>query len=269
MTAATTIKTLAKDSLARAAQMIVPSLPLAGVFLVSVGGMVWSANTLPDDAIGSLAFIGVVLLCLFAHSLFSAAMYRASLPPHGGLLAAAWRLTLAWLLMIVVVSIIAAIIVLFFSLFGTVLGVAMGDETAFERGEVVDISEQMRASGVFLPMFLVFLLVLFWVFWFAVRMMTFAAASVSRGGVHVFRTWFWTKHHFRQLAPLMVGLIALPVIISSALGAAMISLIPSPDGPFLYALTAILFTAISLPTAWLGHGFAAAVYTVLAPPIEP
>ena len=118
------LSALLNDSLNKTARLIAPSFPFALLFVLATGAMVWAAGVLPETTAGTSAFFAAVFATLFAHNLFSASMYRAVLKHRGSLIASAWKLTLAWMLMIVVVSIGASIIVLFFALIGASLGVA-------------------------------------------------------------------------------------------------------------------------------------------------
>lgn len=254
------LSALLNDSLNKTARLIAPSFPFAILFVVATGGMVWAAAILPETTAGTSAFFAVVFATLFAHNLFSASMYRAVLESHGGLVASAWKLTLAWLLMIVVIAIGSSMIVLFFALIGASLGVA-----STEVGEgVTDITVEMQANGTFWPLFGLFVATLFGVFWFAVRIILFASATTVRNQVHVFRTWYWTKGHVRALAPLMIGLIAIPVILLSFGATMLVSALLGPaETPFDVGVSTALVSLVLLPSAWLGHGFAAAVFARL------
>lgn len=253
------LKQILSNSLNQTARVIVPSLPYAALFVLTLGGLVWAAGALPDGSAGSAGFSVVALVTLFTHSLFSARMYHVDLVPEAGLIRSAWILTLAWLLVIVVAAIGASIILLFFSLIGSSLGVA-----ANESGQdITDMTAQMRANGTFWPLFGVFLATIFGVFWFAVRMMLFAAASATRGRVHVFRTWSWTKGHFRTLGPAMGLMVALPVLVLSSVASAAAAFVAGP------VAGTVLVMIILLPSAWLGHGFAASAYQSLAPKTDP
>ncbi|MEM9571248.1 MAG: hypothetical protein AAF996_07265 [Pseudomonadota bacterium] len=260
------ISTLFQDSLSRTGRLIVPSLPFGLLFVFASGLIVWAAGALPEGGGGFLAFACLAFATLFAHSLFSAAMYRSVLPYEGRLLSGAWRLTLAWILVFVVAAIGGSIIVLFFSLIGASLGVATGEAGQ----EITDMTAQMRDSGTFWPLFAIFAATLFGVFWFAVRLMLFAGASAVRGQVHVFRTWYWTKGHFFVLAPLMLGLIVMPVLLLTWLSQSVASSVfDAPSTPFQLGLSTALVSLILLPSAWLGHGFAAGALAKLAPSETP
>lgn len=256
------ISSLLKDSIARTRRLIVPSLPFALLFAAMMGVLVWGAGALPDGGAGFLGFVVLTFAALLAHSLFSVSMYQAALPIGAGRLNRAIKLSMAWLLMIVVASIGAAIIVLFFALIGASLGVASGETGQ----EITDMTAQMREAGTFWPLFAVFVLTLLGVFWFAVRMVLFAAATSARNQVHVFRTWYWTKGHFKTLAPLMVLFVILPLLICGFVASALMPL--SAGGavtPLTMGASTTLFTVMLTPSAWLGHGYAAAAYTALAP----
>ena len=256
---------LLQESFSRARKLILPSLPHAAIFVVSTGVLIWAANTLPDGGSGFALFSALTFLTLFAHSLFSVAMYHAVLPARTGTLAAAWKLTLAWILVFVILAIGASMITLFFALIGASLGVGTSDDV----GNIGDMTQQMREGGTFWPVFMLFLATLFGVFWFITRLITFAAATASRGTVHVLRTWYWTKGRFRVLGPLLLVLIALPLIalsyLSTWVGSALFSADPSPVEA---ALAAMLGLMILLPSAWLGHGFAATAFVHLAPRVR-
>jgi hypothetical protein len=254
-----------QDSLARTGRMIVPSLPFGILFVAASGGLVWAAGILPEGGTGFFAFICVAFATLFAHSLFSASMYRAVLPYEGSLFGSAWTLSLAWMLVIVVAAIGGSIIVLFFSLIGASFGVASGEPGQ----EITDMTAQMREGGTFWPLFAVFVATLFGVFWFAVRLMLFAGASSVRNQVHVFRTWYWTKGHFRVLGPLMIVLIVVPIFLLAWLAQLIVAAtIGASDTPVQMALSTALVSLILLPSAWIGHGFAASVFAKLAPSQE-
>ena len=262
MTRLLSLSELATDTLEKTAQLIVPSLPFGVSFVIASGVLVWGAGALPDGGTGFFLFVALAFGALFAHSLFSAAMYRAVLPAENGLLNSAWKLTLAWLLVMVVAAIAATIIVLFFSLIGARLGVASGEAGR----EITDMTAQMRAGGTFWPLFALFLFTLVGLFWFAVRLMLFAGASALRGQVHVFRTWYWTKGQFRVLAPLMTSFVVLPILglsmIAQFANAAMFSAL---ETPLETGISVAFITLILLPSAWLGHAFAASVFERLAP----
>ncbi|MEL6857777.1 MAG: hypothetical protein AAFO74_05285 [Pseudomonadota bacterium] len=259
------VSNLLQDSVARTKRLIVPSLPFAVVFAVMTGILVWGAGALPEGGAGFVGFTALAFATLFAHSLFSVAMYRAALPMGAGQLGRAWKLSLAWMLIFVVASIGGAIIVLFFSLIGASLGVVSGEAGQ----EIVDMTAQMREAGTFWPLFALFSLTLFGVFWFAVRISTFAAATSARGQVHVFRTWYWTKGHFRTLAPLAILFIILPVIVCALMASAITQQLSShEDSALMTGLSVAVFTYVLTPSAWLGHGFASAVYAALAPADE-
>ena len=253
---------LLKDSFDRARRLMGPSLPYAAIFILALGGMVWSAGVLPDGGTGFAAFSAISFASIYAHSLFSASMYHVVLDHETGLMSAAWKLTLAWLLMIVIVSIGASIIILFFSLIGSSLGVVSGESS----DNITDMAAQMREGGTFWPLFAVFIATLFGVYWFMTRMMIFAAASATRGAVHVLRTWSWTKGQFRVLGPAMGLLIVAPLIVGSFI-ANFVAGAVFGTGPLSAPLTAahsMLVMAILLPTAWIVHGFAASGYAWVA-----
>ena len=250
------------DSLDRTRRLALPSLPYGLLFSTAFGGLVYIAGALPEDGAGFLIFASLALVCLFTHSLYSVSMYHAVLPAAAGTLKSAWTLTLAWVLVIVVAAIGASMIVLFFALIGASLGVGTSENVE----TITDMTAQMREGGTFWPLFLLFLATLFGVFWFAVRLMTFAAASATRRGVHVFRTWYWTKGHFRTLGPAMLVLIAVPIAVLGYLAGIVTSgWGDDPASPIQSGFTAAVFMIILLPSAWLGHGFAASVFARLAP----
>lgn len=251
------IRAVLKDSANNAVRMVRPSFLFGALWSVAMGGLVWAAGALPEGGAGFVAFSALAGLTLFAHSWFSVSMYHAVLPTQAGALKSAWVLSLAWVLMIVVIAIGTSIIVLFFSLIGSSLGAATGEVDQ----NITDMTAQMRADGTFWPLFAVFIATLFGVFWFAVRMMLFAVSSATRGSVHVFRTWYWTKNYFRILGPSLLLLIVLPIIGLGYVAGAIVAPITDP------ALNTALTCFLLLPTAWLGHGFAAAVYDKLAPDI--
>ncbi|MEO1642825.1 MAG: hypothetical protein AAFR74_05765, partial [Pseudomonadota bacterium] len=100
---------------------------------------------------------------------------------------------------------------------------------------------------------------------FVTRLMTFAAATCSRAQIHVFRTWAWTKGHFKILGPTLFGLVFVPIGIASALGSIAGLAFPSSlDDATTRALRSGLIMAFSVPPAWLGHALAANVYKALA-----
>jgi len=257
-----TFKSLFNDSLDKAARLIAPSFPFALLFVWASGALVWAAGTLPEGMQASVLFVGLVFAALYSHSLFSASMYRAVIPAAGGLISSAWVLTLAWLLMFVIAAIGGTMIVLFFSLIGSSLGVVSGAPGQ----EITDMTAQMREGGTFWPLFALFIAALLGVFWFAVRIMLFAGATTTRGQIHVFRTWYWTKGHVRRLAPLMVLLIGLPIVLLSLLASTVTVLTLGPlETPLETGLSTVLTSFVLLPSAWLGHGFAAAALERLAP----
>lgn len=262
MTDPISFRALFTDSLRRTARLIVPTAPFALLFVAATGILVWAAAVLPDSGVGFALFAGLSFATLFAHSLFSAAMYRATLAPAGGLMHGAWKLTLAWLLIMVVASIGATIIVLFFSLIGASLGVVSGEAGQ----EITDMTAQMQEGGTFWPLFALFVMTLFGVFWFAVRMMLFAGATVIRSQVHVFRSWSWTKGYFQVLAPLTLILLIAPFAALSFVAANLNDfIIGAAVTPLQAGASAIITALLLLPSAWLGHGVVSSVLAQLMP----
>lgn len=246
------------EALANVRQIAAPTAVHALAFAVAVGTMVWGAQALPETAIGTLIFYALVAIAVFAHSLFSAVMYRRLVPSESSLWISVWKLTLAWMLIIVIASILATALVLFFSLIGSSLGVVSG-----EAGQdITDMTAQMREGGTFYPLFALFLLALLGVFWFAVRMMLFAVATVARGAVHVFRTWSWTKGYVLPMAAGLLVFMAVPAVLLGYVASGLIDALPALQGG---AIAAGVTALVQAPAAWLGHSFAASVYTRIAP----
>lgn len=254
------------DTIERAPRLIAPSAAFAALFVASVGGLIWGAATLPDGGTGFLVFSALFFVTLYVHSLFSASMYHAVLPTETGLLESAWKLSLAWILVIVIAAIAGSIIVLFFSLIGASLGAGAG-----EPGQnITDMTAQMRENGTFWPLFVVFIATLFGLFWFAVRLITFAAASATRGAVHVFRTWYWTKGVFSTLGPAVLLFVLGPMIVGLWLATGISSALLTGTGSATEQVLAALIGAVcQLPAAYLGHGFVASVFERLAPELDP
>ena len=258
----TSTSKIVNKSLEYARRLTLPSLPYALLFTAALGGLIWAANVLPDGGAGFVVFSALTFVTLFAHSLYSVSMYHAVLPANSGKLSAAWKLSLAWVLIIVIAAIAASMITLFFALIGASLGVGSSDDVE----NIADMTAQMREGGTFWPLFTLFLMTLFGIFWFAVRIMTFAAATATRGRVHVLRTWYWTKGHFRRLGPLMLLFVAIPIIALTYLGTVLsTALIGTPTSPVSAGLSSAIVMLVLLPSAWLGHGFAATVFELLAP----
>lgn len=245
-------------ALTGARQVAMTTLAYAFGFVVAVALMVWGAEALPETMAGSLGFLILTVLAMAAYCLFSAAMYRCLVSSAGTLGMAAGKLVLAWILVFVIAAILATAFVLFFSLIGSSLGVVSGEEGQ----DITDMTAQMRESGTFYPLSVVFMLTLFGVLWFAVRMMLFGVATAARGTVHVFRTWAWTKGH---AVPMAVGALVFavaPVIVLGYASANVAGVLSLSNNAVLAAGLAAIF---QVPAAWLGHGFAATIYTRLAP----
>lgn len=258
MTPVLSFSDLFSTTIAGARQIALPTLGFAAAFVAAIALMVWGAEVFPQSTTGSIGFLLVVMAAIASHSLFSAAMYRRLVPHEGTLLNAAWKLTLAWILIAVVAAILFTAIVLFFSLIGSSLGVVSG-----EAGQdITDMTAQMREGGTFYPLFALFLLTLLGVFWFAVRMMLFAIATANRGTVHVFRTWSWTKGYALPMAVGAMAFIVLPVSLLGYSASSVMGLSQSAG------ISAGIVALVQLPAAWLGHAYAAAVYTRLAP-VDP
>ena len=258
MTPALSVPDLFSATLSGAQRVALPTAGFAAAFVASVALMVWGAEAFPQSTAGSAGFLFVVALAVAAHSLFSAAMYRHLTAHEGTLLNAAWKLTMAWILVTVIAAIMMTAIVLFFSLIGSSLGVVSGEAGQ----EITDMTAQMREGGTFYPLLGIFFLTLLGVFWFAVRMILFAAATASRGSVHVFRTWSWTKGHALPMAMGAVFFIGVPVILLGYAAAGLVGLIGVSNNG---AMSAGIVALMQVPAAWLGHAFAAAVYVRIAP----
>lgn len=257
-----TFGSLLTDTLARTPRLIVPSTAYAALLIVSVGILIWAADVLPEGGAGFFAFSALFFATLYAHSLFSASMYHAVLPSQSGLFASAWKLSLAWILVIVIAAIAGSIVVLFFSLIGASLGAGTG-----APGEnITDMTAQMRENGTFWPLFAVFIATLFGLFWFAARLTIFAPASATRGAVHVFRTWYWTKGVFAVLGPAVFCLVLVPMLAAFWVASAISSTVLTGIDPAMQPVMAGLIGVIcQLPAAYIGHGFAASVFERLVP----
>nr|WP_070959968.1 hypothetical protein [Hyphomonas sp. Mor2] len=258
MTPRLPIAELFPATLKGAQQVALTTLGPALGFVVAVALLFWGAEALPETMTGSVGFLTLLAMAVGAHNLFSASMYRQLLPFEHSLWTAVWKLTLAWILIIVVAAILSTAIVLFFSLIGSSLGVVSG-----EAGQdITDMTAQMREGGTFYPLFILFMLTLVGVFWFTVRMMLFAVSTVTRGSVHVFRTWAWTKGYVLPMALGLVVFVLVPMIGLSYAAAGLQNAVSIPGGP---ASAAGLAALLQVPAAWLGHAFASAVYARIAP----
>jgi hypothetical protein len=258
---------LIKDSFEGAVKMIVPSLPFLALFAFASGYLAWSAQILPDTAMGTLMFALITFAGLYAHCLFSVAMYRTMLSTSAGLYLTAWKLSLAWLLLITATAVILSIFVLFFALIPTALGTVMqaGIEPLSQE-TLQDVGPRELLGPVFWPTFVMFLFGLFGLFWFATRMMTFAAATSTNGTVHVFRTWPLTKGHFKVTGPAMFLLIAIPVIALSLAAIAITRAIFGTDPTALQSgISAALTMIVMAPSAWLGHSLAGNIFKQIQP----
>lgn len=259
MTPVLSISEVFLATLAGARQVVISTLAYAGAFIVAFAAMVWGAEALPETTAGSLGFLILVTAAMAAYCLFSAAIYRRLVPHSGSLAMATWKLGLAWILIFVVAAILATAIVLFFSLIGSSLGVVSGEEGQ----NITDMTAQMRANGTFYPLSVLFMLTLLGVFWFAMRMMLFGVATAARGAVHVFRTWAWTKGYALPIAAGALVFVVAPVIVLGYAADGLTGALSLAQNTVLAAGLAALF---QVPAAWLGHGFAAAVYARIAPP---
>lgn len=259
MTPVLSIPEIFLATLAAARQVAMASLAYALVFIVAFAAMVWGAEALPESTAGSIGFLILVISAGAAYCLYSAVMYRHLVPRAGTLVSATWKLLLAWVLIFVIAAILATAIVLFFSLIGSSLGVVSG-----EAGQdITDMTAQMRENGTFYPLSALFMLTLLGVFWFGVRMMLFGIATVARGSVHVFRTWAWTKGYALPMAAGALVFAIAPVFVLGFAADALTGRLPLAENIALQAGLAAMF---QVPAAWLGHGFAAAVYARIAPP---
>lgn len=259
MTPVLSIPDIFLATLAGARQAAMASLAYAAAFIVAFAAMVWGAEALPESTAGSLGFLILVTAAMAAYCLFSAAIYRRLVPHTGSLATATWKLVLAWVLIFVIAAILATAIVLFFSLIGSSLGVVSG-----EAGQdITDMTAQMRENGTFYPLSVLFMLTLLGVFWFAVRMMLFGVATAARGAVHVFRTWAWTKGYALPMAAGAPVFVVVPVIVFGYAADGLTRALPLAEN---IALQAGLVAMFQVPAAWLGHAYAAAIYTRIAPP---
>lgn len=231
-------------------------------FVIAIAILFFGAAALPDTAIGLAVFIVLTGGAWFASCVFSAAAYRTRLDTKKSLLMSALQLMLAWFLVIVIAAIVSTFVLLFFSLIGSSLGVVSADSGQ----DITDMTAQMREGGTFYPLFALFILTLLAVFWFAVRLMLFAAATVAQGSVHVFRTWAWTKGAFLHLALGMLVFVLLPVFAAVYVAHGVLSILPSPDSLALIAVQSASVHAIMLvPVVWLSHGFCALALTEISP----
>lgn len=256
-----TLRGLIRASLSDAGRMVWPSLPWTALFIGIWTYLIWFAASYPEDGVFTLIFFGLALLTLFTHSLFSVSLYRTVLPHEAGILKSGWKLTLAWLLVITVMAIVFTGIALFYGMVAGSIAAVIGVEAVTTS----DVSSQVFRDPTITILFLTIFPFLIWVFWFVTRLMTFAAATSSLAQVHVFRTWAWTKGHFKTLGPALLVLVFGPIALASILSTALSYVIfAEAQTPMALALSSGLAMLAGVPAAWLGHALAANVYKTVA-----
>lgn len=253
---------LIRESLSDAQRMILPSLPWAGLFVSAWVLTHWFFIEVPDGGAWTLMFLLAAFATLYAHALFSHAMYASVLEHASGRLRSAWKLSLAWLLIFLVMGFVLSGFAMFYTVVATSLSIVLD----LELNTPDDVRAQVMQDPVITLFFLTIFPGLIWIFWFITRLMTFAAATCSRAKIHVFRTWAWTKGHFKVLGPTLFVLVLLPIGIGVVLGT-FIGPLLIPDTlseAWARAIGSGLIMILSVPPAWLGHALAANVYKSLA-----
>ena len=261
MTSILRAETLIKNTLSDATRMIVPSLTWAALFIALWGATHWFVIELPDGGVWTLLFLVAAFATLYAHALFSHAMYASVLDHEEGRWRSAWKLSLAWLLVFFAVGFVLAGFAMFYTVVATSLSIVLD----LELNTPDDVREQVMRDPVITLFFLTIFPGLIWIFWFVTRLMTFAAATCSRAQIHVFRTWPWTKGHFKVLGPCLLILVFVPIGVATALAVLACQLLPATlDDAAARALRSGLIMAFCTPPAWLGHAVAANVYKALS-----
>lgn len=99
--------------------------------------------------------------------------------------------------------------------------------------------------------------------WLGLRLVLIGAATVDRGGAHVFRTWPWTNGHVVKLGLAALATHAAPFAAGLAASMAVRAAVPdTAPGVFIEGAAGILLFA---PFLAAGHGMAAAAWRRLKP----
>lgn len=253
---------LIRQSLSDAQRMIVPSLPWAALFVAVWIGTHWFLIEMPNGGAWTLLFLIAAFATLYAHALFSHAMYARVLDHQHGRFRSAWKLSLAWLLIFLLMGFVLSGFAMFYTVVATSLSIVLD----LELNTPDDVRAQVMQDPVITLFFLTIFPGLVWIFWFITRLMTFAAATCSRAKIHVLRTWAWTKGHFHILGPTLLVFVFVPIALGTMTGV-LVGRLVMPEtlsDAWIRAIGSGLIMAFSVPPAWLGHALAANVYKSLA-----
>ncbi|WP_084419453.1 hypothetical protein [Henriciella litoralis] len=275
---------IAKESLANAQAVILPTLPGLLLFAAAVAGQSWINRLATQGGQTVFYWMAMGTVTIFVGCFWSATMYRHLLPEAGtrSVMADAIRLFLANTAVYGLFFIIGFLLTLFFSLFSGVLIAASGYDPS-ETGspdEVWRSVEALSDSGGAMVLYALLIIAVCALVWLGLRLFLFGVASIAERHLTIFRSWPWTAKHVARIALLWVSLQLVPWLILSLVASGVLHaggfdtvfsfyVGPQPDGSAASDLTFALLSAISTllfaPFYWVGHGLAVALYRRLAP----
>jgi len=207
--------------------------------------------------------------------LWSAGMYRIGLRRGKGyrsFLKDVTRLSVGNLLMYFAAGMILFFIILFVGLFSMVLAATSGaDPSAGDGTDITDTMQALRASGMIWLLYSLLATTAIGIGWFALRLLTFGAATVAKKKILVFQTWPWTKRATTQLAGAAIVLQVLPFIVLFGVAEVICGIVGLPTflqpdesfGQSGLALSVGLHLVLLAPFWIVGHSFAISVYKQL------
>lgn len=229
-----------------------------------------------NDALGFLLYVA----SFYTGVLWSASMYRIGLRRGKGyrsFLKDVTRLVAGNLLIYFAAGMILFFVALFIGLFSMVLAATTGADPS--SGDGTDISGTMQAlqdSGMIWLLYSLMATTAIGIGWFAIRLLTFGAATVSQKEIRVFQTWPITKPLTSQLLIRALILQVLPFAALFTLAEVICLLIglptffrPDPSfGQGGMAISIAIHLIFLAPFWIIGHSFAISAYKQLEADFE-
>jgi hypothetical protein len=275
---------IARETLANAQALILPTLPGLLLFAAAVAGQSWINRLATEGGQTVFYWMAMGVVTIFVGCFWSATMYRRLLPEAGtrSVMADAIRLFLANTAVYGLFFIIGFLLTLFFSLFSGVLIATSGYDPSegSSPDEVWRSVEALSNSGGAMVLYALLIVAASALVWLGLRLFLFGVASVAERHLTIFRSWPWTDKHVARIALLWVSLQLVPWLILSLVASGVLHaggfdtvfsfyVGPQPDGSAASDITFAALSAVSTllfaPFYWLGHGLAVALYRRLAP----
>ena len=189
-------------------------------------------------------------------------LFQRLLPIQQRVWQRALKLFVATLLVGFLIGMAVAVFILLFTMVAGSFVVA----TSGEASNIQDVVAMMMRTGIFWPIFVIFLLSLGMLIWFVSRLFLYGVATAATGQIHIFRTWAWTKTAEGVVFLSFLALVSAPNIIWYGVRVQLESAWAMAEGPALaYVQLEFVLALLFLPFIWLQQALAVNLYRQLAP----